>query len=161
MATRHLYETPDIHAALLTAISERNGKLIVQTVQELTLSGLDATQTLLLGWFLSQPEPEASKRCYLAFLTTQIESLVAAVQQIRPYELPALPPQPPLLPLEKPTRYTSTWPFPASWEENQKARYELALKFAFKSKNAKHIKKQRIPFFSETSTSTYFRPKPN
>lgn len=98
MPTHNLYEIPDVCATLLIAIAERNGKLVAHTTNELTQSGLNPLPTLLLGWFLSPPQPETSKACYLAFLSTNIKNVLNALHTLQAYDLPPLSPMPPPCP---------------------------------------------------------------
>jgi len=135
MATRNLYELPDVAASLLTAVAAQDKKLLFAAVKELLVSEVDPTPYLVLGWLLSPPSPYVSKACYNAYSTKSLDSLLCAVASIASYELLKVPePAPP--PTEQPTRARATWALP--WSKAQNARFQQAVTYALKTKNYKH-----------------------
>jgi hypothetical protein len=137
MATRNLYELPDVAASLLTAVAAQDKKLLFATVKELLVSEIDPTPYLVLGWLLSPPTPYVSKACYEAYVAKSLNDLLAAVASIASYELLPVPePETAPSPTEQPTRARATWTLP--WSETQNARFEQAVRYALKTKNYKH-----------------------
>jgi hypothetical protein len=135
MVTRNLYELPDVCATLLIALNKQDTQLLARTVLELVESGVDPTPYLVLGWLLSPAIPEKSKACSEAYMTGDLGQLVAAVQQLLPYDLPSIPS---LAPEPKASSSTAkaTWNLP--WSPAANARFELAMVYAIKTKNHQH-----------------------
>lgn len=135
MATRSLYELPDVCATLLFAVNNHDTQLLARTANELIESEIDPTPFLLLGWLLSPPAPEKSKACIEAYASNTVEHLIAAVQQIPPHELPPLSDVAPI-PKNTPLSGKATWTLP--WTAAANTRFERAVKYAMKTKNYKH-----------------------
>ena len=136
MATRNLYELPDVCATLLFAVNYHDMQLLARTAYELVESDKDPTPFLLLGWLLSPPAPETSKACIEAYIAGTLDKLLAAVQQIPSHELPPLPNVAPK-PKDTPLSGKATWTLP--WAPAANARFERAVKYAMKTKNYKHV----------------------
>jgi len=139
MATQNLYEVQDVSATLLFAIASKDTMRVQQAYAELISSGCTtlANQCLILGWLLSPPV-HTSNTIYNALNSKEPTALLQAVLTLGPYELPPPPQPPPPPPTDLPTTYVATMPLPKTWSKTAQARFELALKYAMKTKHVAH-----------------------